>query len=232
MKRLIGAVTIGQSPRPDVIPEMTAILGPEIEIREAGALDGLDREQIAQLAPGPGDAVLVTRLADGTAVRVAERRISPLLQEKVAELFAAGVPVVVLLCTGEFPDLPIPVPASDSSLSGRLLLRPQPLLHHVMQALATSLKLGVVVPAAEQIEEARQRWRGVGREQVVSAASPYESKAQLVQAAQGLAEAGVDVVVLDCIGYTFAMQELFRRTVGVPVILARGVVSRILGEIA
>ena len=47
----IGLVTIGQSPRSDVVPDMAAILGPAVEIREAGALDGLARSEIDALAP-------------------------------------------------------------------------------------------------------------------------------------------------------------------------------------
>ena len=39
---VVGLVTIGQSPRADVVPDMAAILGPGVAIRERGALDGLD----------------------------------------------------------------------------------------------------------------------------------------------------------------------------------------------
>ena len=47
----VGLITVGQSPRSDVVPDMAAILGGDVEILEAGALDGLSREQIAPLAP-------------------------------------------------------------------------------------------------------------------------------------------------------------------------------------
>jgi hypothetical protein len=39
MTKTIGLVTIGQSPRSDVVPDMAAILGPGVEIGEAGALE-------------------------------------------------------------------------------------------------------------------------------------------------------------------------------------------------
>ncbi|NCB17973.1 MAG: hypothetical protein EOM65_17595 [Synergistales bacterium] len=60
MRKIIGTVTIGQSPRTDVIPDIASILGPDVEIREAGALDGLSRDEIAAFCPGkrrlcPGD---------------------------------------------------------------------------------------------------------------------------------------------------------------------------------
>jgi protein AroM len=73
-----------------------------VEIREAGALDGLSKEEIAKLAPAEGDYVLVTRLADGSSVQVAEH-------------FRNGIPLVFLLCTGEFPGFE----------TGGLLIRPQ-----------------------------------------------------------------------------------------------------------
>ena len=44
-RKIIGAVTIGQAPRVDIMPELMEILGPGIEIKEAGALDGLLRKR-------------------------------------------------------------------------------------------------------------------------------------------------------------------------------------------
>ena len=35
-EKQIGTVTIGQAPRTDVIPDVVSVLGPGIEIREAG----------------------------------------------------------------------------------------------------------------------------------------------------------------------------------------------------
>ena len=117
MERIVGTITIGQSPRTDVIPELSAILG-DVTIREAGALDGLSQEEIAELAPKCGDYVLVTRLADGSSVKVAERHITPRIVGKIKEQFQAGVSLVLLLCTGEFPEFP----------EGGLLIRPQRVL--------------------------------------------------------------------------------------------------------
>ncbi len=137
MKKVIGTVTIGQSPRTDVIPDVASILGPDIEIREAGALDGLSPEIIASFAPGEGDYVLVTRLADGSSVQVAERHITPRIHEKIAEHFTGGIPVVLLLCTGEFPDFE----------TGGLLIRPQKVLFNAVAAVAKGMRIGILTPS-------------------------------------------------------------------------------------
>lgn len=50
----IGAITVGQTPRTDLIPEMEPILGESIEIIQMGGLDGLTKEEIAAFRPLPG----------------------------------------------------------------------------------------------------------------------------------------------------------------------------------
>src|SRR2546422_953146 len=78
MKPRVGMVTIGQAPRVDVVPAMADVLGPDVEIIERGALDGLGGDEIAQLAPESDDEVLVTRLTDGSSVFVGKRGVTPL----------------------------------------------------------------------------------------------------------------------------------------------------------
>jgi protein AroM len=70
----VGLITVGQAPRSDVVPDMAAILGGGVEIVEAGALDGLTREQIAPLAPEGDDEILVT--GDGSAAAISSTRSS------------------------------------------------------------------------------------------------------------------------------------------------------------
>jgi protein AroM len=86
MTRCLGLVTIGQAPRTDVVSAMLPHLGSDIELLEVGCLDGLDREQIERLAPGPDDYVLTTRLADGSSVVVARQHVEGLLPRKIGEV--------------------------------------------------------------------------------------------------------------------------------------------------
>ncbi|WP_019119350.1 AroM family protein [Brevibacillus massiliensis] len=76
MKR-IGTVTIGQSPRVDIVPELLEMLGSDAEIVEKGALDGLSAEQVAAMAPTEQTEVLVTRLADGSSVTISDEAVIP-----------------------------------------------------------------------------------------------------------------------------------------------------------
>ena len=51
-------------------------------------------------------------------------------------------------------------------------------------------------------------------------------------ASYALREWKADLIVMDCIGYTLAMKDRVREIAGVPVLLARSVVARMLAELA
>jgi len=102
---VVGLVTIGQSPRPDVVPEMATVIGPAVDVREAGALDGLGRSEIDALAPTGHDEILVTRLTDGSAVFLGKQKIVGLVEQRIAALERGGATLTALLCTGAFPRL-------------------------------------------------------------------------------------------------------------------------------
>ena len=78
MKR-IGAITIGQAPRTDILLDVEPILGPDIELIQAGALDGMTLEEVQTLRPDGTGNTLVSRMCDGTAVALQEQKICLIL---------------------------------------------------------------------------------------------------------------------------------------------------------
>jgi protein AroM len=219
---VVGLVTIGQSPRADVVPDMAAILGPGVEIRERGALDGLDRPAIARLAPGPGDGILVTRLADGSPVFVAKRHVVSRVQAAVGDLEREGVTLTALLCTGPFPEL----------AASRLLVLPHQVLLGVLRALRWPGRLGIVTPSVEHVPQTESRWRADGFDPVVVPLSPYdeESPEKLEMTAHALRSAGVGLVALDCMGFRRRTRDELQRLIGAPVLLANLLVARVVAE--
>lgn len=219
----VGAVTIGQSPRTDILAEMLEILGPHAQVLERGALDELDREELQALLPKPSEHFLVTRLRDGGEIKVAEKRMHGLLGKCVADLERADVDIIMILCTAEFPELS----------SSKLILRADQVLLHTVRSVFARGKLGILVPAAEQIPALRQRWAAAGYDPVVEAASPYTATLQeLRESAATLARSGVELVVLDCIGFTRRVSSVFREVTAKPVLLPRTLVARIARELA
>ena len=223
-KRVLGLVTIGQSPRDDIVSQMLPLLPSGLDIRQVGALDGLTHEQIAELAPGPQDYVLHTRLRDGQAnelaVSVGREQIESLLQSCLKRLEDEGANPIVLLCTGEFPEL----------RSETLLIEPDRLLVSVVGGLRPR-RAGVLVPLPSQIETAAEKWRVLEAEVVFVAASPYGEQIELTRAAEELGRHPLDLVVMDCMGYTLAHRRVVVQATGRPVVLASRVVARIVGEL-
>ena len=76
-----------------------------------------------------------------------------------------------------------------------------------------------------------RRWREITPAVRIEAASPYGPPEAIEVAAKQLKEFGAELVVMDCIGYTLAMKETVRRVAGVPVILARSILARVLAEL-
>lgn len=215
----IGLITIGQSPRADVLPEIREVLeGTKIEITECGALDRLSREEIAALAPKRGEYVLVTRLRDGSEVIVSRERILPLMQ-KCVDTLEPEVDVLGLLCTGEFPELK----------SRKLLIEPSGLLLKVVESLKVS-KLGIVVPNPAQIDLTKRKWGGVALDLVVISVSPYsETVDSLAKAAEELRDR--DLIVLDCVGFSTQAKKAVAAASGKPVIIPRTLMARVLREL-
>ena len=222
MKPKVGAITIGQSPRIDVTPEIQQLLGHEVEFLEKGALDDVSPEEISSLAPQAGDYVLHTRMRDGSAVTIGKQAILPRMQSCIDDLCQQGVQLIVLLCTGKFPEFRTPV----------LLIEPQKVTDTLITALAgTQHKIGIMTPLAEQVEQATAHLQTATQNVAVVHASPYVANDEITPAAHQLKAEGVSLSVLHCIGYTLNMKKIVKEITGNPVILARSLTAQVLREL-
>lgn len=223
MKRKLGVITIGQSPRLDVVPEMLPFLGEEVDVIEAGALDGLTYEEILKFQPEEDDYVLVSKLRDGRSVKFAEKFILPKLQECVTKLESEGADVILFICTGVFPDV---------FLSSKPIIYPQRILHGVTPQLVDKGRIAVITPDQEQILQSQNKWNETGASVTVVKGSPYGKEEEIDEAIQLLNKiSNIDIIVMDCIGYNQEMKNKVTEGTGKPVVLARTIVARVLGEI-
>ncbi|HHE47772.1 MAG TPA: AroM family protein, partial [Candidatus Acetothermia bacterium] len=94
--RRLGVVTIGQSPRDDVVPELRALLPKNVIVVETGALDGLSKEEIPP--PQAPERTLVTRLSDGTELQVDKAFVHGRLEAAVRSL-ETRVDLIAYLCS-------------------------------------------------------------------------------------------------------------------------------------
>ena len=216
---MLGVVTVGQSPRPD-LERAFASHAPGARIEVRGALDGLGAAEIAALAAGAADYPILARLGDGSMREIPLASIHPLVEQRAQELARLGARAVVVACAGGFPDVACEIP----------VLLPGRLLPAVASALTRERRIGVVSPIRSQVAAAKRKWRGDGFDPVVTWASP-QSAEEIGAACSELRERGVALVVLDCFGFgddgARAVADLVRR----PVLAARSVTARIAGEL-
>lgn len=223
MMTSFATLTIGQAPRSDIMPLLMAHL-PAGSVTHVGLLDGLSTGQIEQrYAPAEGDAVLVTRLLDGSQVKLAAARVERGLQEKIDVLEALGCMTILLLCTGEFNHL---------HANNALLLEPDRIIPPLISSIIGQHRAGIVVPVESQVVEQANKWRKLAKAPCFAVASPYLSDDQtLTKAAMRLAEQGAEVVVLDCIGFNRHHEDVLKKHLNIPVVLSNVLMAKLAAEL-
>lgn len=216
----VAFVTIGQSPRNDIAPQMLADLGLPAMVEQFGILDGLDDTQIAALAPNAGEYRFASRMRDGREVVLGKPAAEASLARLMTLLDQAGFDALVPLCTGTA------LPALRT-----LVIEPQQVVDHLTVALAQGCKrLGIVLPLAAQAEDFHLI-HSVPCELRVTHASPYTESASGRFMHAGEALRGCDLIVMHCMGYTEAMRAEVALHARAPVLLSNRMVARVLGDV-
>jgi protein AroM len=197
---LICFITIGETPRDDVIPELLNLMGkPDLLYREIGPIDGVDP---SIYKPLNDDDVLVSRKRDGSVAYISHRWVV----EELSQIECEGL--CVLLCTGEFE-------------SERFIL-----LYKVIDSFFSAMpkldRVTVVVPELQQYASAVKRWSKVGSRTNCVAFSPYRSSELNVDLSQE------QLVYLDCMGFELKHEEFFRTKTSGIVLSARRILANYL----
>jgi protein AroM len=219
MRKILGLVTIGQTPRRDLEILFKRHI-PESEILMLGALDGLTGDEIIDLANPEGEYPLHARLADGTSADIPLENLVPLVTCRVKRLASSGAEAVVVLCAGGFPGFDSPVP----------VLLPGRVVPAAAGAISRDRRVGVVTPIPGQERAARKKWEDDGFSVRVVSASPSHPE-ELDRAAAELSNPAPELVVLDCMGYGEECQRKFAERCRRPVLLAQTLVARVAGAV-
>ena len=213
----ITFITLGQTPRSDIIPEVSNALSEHVDINELGALDGLSSDEIRKLYPKPDDKALVTRLRDGTQTVIGKRWLELRLQSLLDRMPAKSKQLSVLLCTGDFSSLSAP----------GLYIDAQHLVDHGVKALCyTAKSIGLVLPLRRQIDE-HHCIVSPDQKLLHAVASPYLAD-DFTEAGRSLSDC--DIIVMHCMGYTSSQRETVAASSGRPVLLSRKLVAAGLSQ--
>lgn len=219
----IGALVVGQSPRPEVEAVIRDLADGAVDLDLRGCLDGLSRAQIDAIPPESDADTLFTRLPNGDGVTISKRHVVAHGTAKLEALAVAGYDVTLVMCTGEFPDWVGRYPVLFPSRTLNAMVR---------GCLAEGGRLGVFTPLAEQCAKSRARWQQAGYDTRVVALSPNAGEAQTRELAAILLPHRPELLVLDCISYTRDTKRIVREVLGVPAILAVSSAVRTALELA
>ena len=214
----LGILILGQTPRADM-EELFGEYIPSAELLQAGGLDGLTIEEIDALVTDDPEYPLFVILADGSTREIAMGTLIPLLEKKAKALAASGAEAIVLMCAGNFPLLDSPVP----------VIYPGKVVPAVVEGISSQKRIAIVTPNAGQLEPALNNWRQRGFSVYGTCAAPIDDEALKV-AADTLRQPGLDLVVLDCMGFAPKAVGIFREVFDLPVVCPRRLVARITAE--
>ncbi|WP_366653666.1 AroM family protein [Fodinicurvata sp. EGI_FJ10296] len=208
----VAIVTGGQTPRNDLVPDVLAHLPEPYDVHQFGALDGLDEQAIAGLAPEPGDPGFSTLLRSGRQVVISKSRIGERLAKLMAGLDEKHFDLVVLLSTGLVRNFESRSPTVNG----------QRALESAVNALVSAGQtVGVIQPIARQVPVTTLD--GVeGVEFRLTSAAAGDADA-LARAAEDLS--GCDIIVLNAVTFDEHDRAVVSKASGKPVVLARRVIA-------
>ena len=208
----VAFVTLGQTPRLDVLPELCELVGAPMETLEFGILDDVPTAEIERAQPDPGDPALLTRLRDGSDAVLSLDWTSDRLREIYGEIAARDVDLVVLMSTmlGAAP-----APARATIFCDRVATRAVETFAHAGQT------VGIVLSLDSQGDHivAGHSWSSMAR---VAVARPGDEAA--LQAAVEEFDT-CDLVLLHSVTYSERERALVQEWSGKPVVLARRLVA-------
>ncbi len=217
----LGIAVIGQVPRPDIATLFAQVLPGGTEIVLRGCLDGMSDAEVDELRPSGGADTLYTRLRGERDVKISKAAVIERAPETLRRLRADGADAVLFACTGAFPPM----------LGDAGVVFPSRVLAAVAAGLLPHGRLGLLVPAPEQIEKLSEKWRREGVDVVAEALIPSADEAETTAAAARLARCEPDLVAMDCMSYRPETKMIVRQAVRAPTLLAVTATARVLQEL-
>ncbi len=208
----VATITIGQSPRKDMVPELVAGFPSHVEITEFGVLDDISSQELSGIASKTGESCLVSKLRDGTEVLMSHSKVVSRLAILLHRIDDMEYNLIVVLCTGTAPMVSLNTPCIWAML----------LLDNAISDLEQdSCNVGVIVPDFQQIPASTQHH--------YTSASPYTNTSNaLKQAANELSDC--KNIFMKCMGYSEAMRTEVQSLTNAKVLTPRVLVSKAVSE--
>ncbi len=211
----LGVLTIGQSPRDDIVPVLRHFLPPGTSIVERGCLDDLTAVEVDRLVPIDDRDAIETRLRSGDSVIVSKAALEPMLANCLIDLPKP----ILFLCSSVF----------DAMRNQSGVIQPNEIILPVMRHIAAGQTLGVVGPASD-LPRQPDYWHPHAPNARFAAGSPTDDVDELIEAALLLRGQGCTMLFLDCMGFSEDQRHAIREATDLPTVAATTLLARLLPE--
>lgn len=205
-------ITVGRSPRRDIVPDILSILDEEVDVFEIGVLDNLSVGDIEDLSARAGEPSLCTYLSQNIQVVLSKAAVQQRLEAMLSELHPHDCDLAVLLSTGLAHNFRCPCPMVNAQRAVESA---------IISLSSRGQTIGLIHPLQRQIDEIDVP---VLNQFNVSASYAMEGdRDSLARAVMDVADS--DVIVLHSVSYTEADREIVAQASRKPVLLARRIVA-------
>ncbi len=219
----LAILTVGQTPREDILQDLKSYLPEGYLLTEYGVLDGLTREEADRRYGYRGEgALLISRMRDQGPVLLDGDKAAQGMQLCIDRAEQAGVDLLMMACTGHFSELRHKIP----------LIMPGAVQRSKTIQLARGGAIGVIFPNKDQRVQVIGWWKDSGVQvELLEPASPYSGDEEVVEAALRLKAAGAKVLCMDCFGYSAAQKKAVCQAAGLETVLPREGLAELAVEI-
>ncbi|ETI65878.1 AroM family protein [Neobacillus vireti] len=184
---MIGFITIGQTPRDDLLLPYQEILE-LIDYQMVGILDDMKKEDIP---PSEGKYPLITKLSNGDFIHVEKDYLEKKMEYAIFRLEEHDVKAIVLLCAGDF-EVHSKIP----------ILQPNRLTSFYLRQFTKKTTLGIVIPIDNQKNATHNKWAKYGFNSH-TLTIPMDAISLTVEQWNDWNEnESFDTILFDCTGYS------------------------------
>lgn len=223
MSATLAILTIGVVPLREVLPLLTEHIR-EDQITHVSLVGEMTREAVMEeYAAGPGEEVLITLLKDNQLAEVSRAKIERDLQAVVEVLDNQDFDVILFMSTA---------PVSGLVARNAILIEPQRIIPPLVSSIVDGHQVGVIVPVPELMKSQRIKWQVLQNAPRYALANPiHGTEEELISAGKALMSEGVDVLMLDCLGFNQRHRDVLQKALDVPVLLSNVLVGRLVAEL-
>lgn len=213
----LALLDIGKTPVPSLESDFRRVFGGRVQLEIFGALDNFSDDEILQHQPLDGDDTLwATIPPEEQPILISKKFVSGALLNRVNDIRKINAQLIILCCTIRFPELETPFVQNAFDI----------VLSYIRETVPISSTLGIFIPDDAQLDAQKAFWQSEGYKIAALSMPPAIKDPTITTKAIDMRKLNPDIVLYNCMGYTFELFEKTKNIHSLPSILSVSTVAR------